>query len=56
MAFFKQIDQAVPRGLSMHVILDNLSAHKTPHVRQWLSHKDCRRWNVDITAYIEFVG
>ncbi len=27
--FFKQIDASVPRGLSVHVVLDNLSAHST---------------------------
>jgi hypothetical protein len=30
--FFKQIDTAVPRGLSVHVVLDNLSAHSAPEV------------------------
>jgi hypothetical protein len=25
--FFKQIDATVPRGLGVHVVLDNLSAH-----------------------------
>jgi transposase len=39
----------VPRGLSVHVILDNLSAHKTPEVRQWLAHKDRRRWHLHFT-------
>jgi transposase len=28
--FFKQIDAAVPRGLAVHVVLDNLSAHSAP--------------------------
>lgn len=28
--FFKQIDKSVPRGLGVHVILDNLSAHSAP--------------------------
>jgi transposase len=49
LAFFKQIDATVPRGLSVHVILDNLSAHKTPEVRQWLAHKDRRRWHLHFT-------
>jgi len=38
--FFKQIDAAVPRGLAVHVVLDNLSAHSTPAIMQWLSHRD----------------
>ncbi len=49
LVFFKQIDATVPRGLSVHVILDNLSAHKAPEVRQWLSHQDRRRWHLHFT-------
>jgi len=30
--FFKQIDASVPRGLAVHVVLDNLSAHKAPEI------------------------
>jgi len=30
--FFKQIDASVPRGLAVHVVLDNLSAHSTPAI------------------------
>ena len=37
--FFKQIDAAVPRGLAVHVVLDNLSAHSTPEIRKWLAHR-----------------
>ena len=47
--FFKQIDAAVPRGLSVHVVLDNLSAHSAPEVRKWLAHKDRRRWHLHFT-------
>ncbi len=49
LAFVKQIDATVPRGLSVHVILDNLSAHKAPEVRKWLAHKDRRRWHLHFT-------
>ena len=49
LAFFKQIDATVARGLSVHVILDNLSAHKTPEIRKWLAHKDRRRWHLHFT-------
>ena len=38
--FFKQIDATVPRGLSVHVVLDNLSAHSTPEITKWLAHRD----------------
>src|SRR6478736_2399345 len=46
LAFFKQIDATVAKGLSVHVILDNLSAHKAPEVRRWLAHKSRRRWHL----------
>lgn len=34
--FFKQIDAAVEPGLEVHLVLDNLSAHKAPAVRRWI--------------------
>jgi transposase len=47
--FFKQLDATVPRGLSVHVVLDNLSAHTAPEVTKWLAHKDRRRWHLHFT-------
>jgi transposase len=47
--FFKQIDASVPRGLAVHVVLDNLSAHTTPEIAKWLAHKDRRRWHMHPT-------
>jgi transposase len=47
--FFKQIDAAVPRGLAVHVVLDNLSAHSAPEITKWLAHKDRRRWHLHFT-------
>jgi transposase len=35
-AFLKLIDDAVEEGLEVHIILDNLSAHKAPAVKRWL--------------------
>ena len=35
-AFFDDIDAAVDPSLEVHVILDNLSAHKAPPVHRWL--------------------
>ncbi len=46
LAFFKQIDKAVPRELAIHVVLDNLSAHKGPEVRDWLAKPRQRRWHL----------
>jgi transposase len=36
LAFLRTIDNNVPTGLDVHVILDNLSTHKTPAVKSWL--------------------
>ena len=36
LALFKLIDLHVPLLLDVHVVLDNLSAHKTPLVHRWL--------------------
>ena len=35
-AFLAEIDQSVEPGLTIHVVLDNLSAHKAPPVHRWL--------------------
>lgn len=40
---------SVPRGLGVHVVLDNLSAHSTPETAKWLGHKDRRRWHLHYT-------
>ncbi len=48
--FFKQIDRSVPRGLEIHVVLDNLSAHKAPAVRDWLARpRQRQRWHLHFT-------
>lgn len=47
--FFKQIDATVPRGLAVHVVLDNLSAHSAPAITTWLAHRDRRRWHLHFT-------
>ena len=35
--FMREIDRHVQPGLEVHVILDNLSTHKTPAVKRWLA-------------------
>jgi transposase len=35
-AFLNKVNRNVPSELDVHVVLDNLSAHKTPKVHQWL--------------------
>jgi len=47
--FFKRIDASVERRLEIHVILDNLSAHKAPEVTEWLAHPRRARWHLHFT-------
>ena len=35
LAFLRQVERAYPEG-ELHVVLDNVSSHKTPAVREWL--------------------
>jgi transposase len=35
--FLATIDKAVPVGLDVHVVLDNVSTHKTPAIHRWLA-------------------
>ena len=34
--FLQRIDDAVPDGLDVHLVLDNSSTHKTPAIERWL--------------------
>jgi transposase/transposase-like protein len=34
--FLTAIDKAVPEGLEIHIVCDNLSTHKTPAIKAWL--------------------
>jgi transposase len=49
LAFFKKIDRQVPKSLDIHVVLDNLSAHKGPEVREWLADPKRKRWHLHFT-------
>ena len=40
--FLGRIERSVPKGRPIHVILDNVSSHKTPEVRRWLARHP--RW------------
>jgi transposase len=46
-AFLNTINREVPRGLQVHIILDNLSAHKAPAVHAWLLRH--RRFHLHFT-------
>ena len=37
--FLDTIDQSVPPALDVHLILDNLSTHKTPAIKRWFSRR-----------------
>jgi transposase len=49
LGFFKLIDLHVPNDFEIHVVLDNLSAHKAAPVRKWLSHNKRARWHLHFT-------
>jgi transposase len=34
--FLMQIDEEVPDGLAVHLVLDNYATHKTPAIKRWL--------------------
>ena len=49
LAFFKLIDLHVPDHIDIHVVLDNLSAHKSEPVRKWLANPKRARWQLHFT-------
>jgi transposase len=49
LAFFKYIDLHVPKDLDVHVVLDNLSAHKAEPVKKWLADPKRSRWHLHFT-------
>ena len=49
LAFFKTLDRDVPRSLAIHVVLDNVSAHKAPEVTEWLARPRQARWHLHFT-------
>jgi transposase len=46
-AFLNKINREVPAQLDVHIILDNLSTHKTPKVQRWLLRH--RRFHLHFT-------
>lgn len=49
LAFFRWIDLHVPRDQEIHIVLDNLSAHKSKEVKAWLAKPAQRRWHLHFT-------
>lgn len=39
LAFMKEVEKAAPKGQDLHIILDNLSAHKTKEVMAWVDQR-----------------
>jgi len=37
LAFLKHVDKSTPKDLDLHIILDNLSAHKTSLIKDWMA-------------------
>lgn len=46
-AFLERIDTEVPAKLDVHLVMDNLSTHKSPTVRRWLASRP--RFHVHFT-------
>jgi transposase len=44
LAFLKQLEQATPARLDIHMVLDNYATHKTPAVRRWIARHP--RWHL----------
>ena len=49
LSFFRWIDLHTPRDLEIHVVLDNLSAHKSAEVKAWLAKPRQKRWHLHFT-------
>lgn len=46
-AFLAGIEKSIPKGKAIHVVLDNVSSHKTPEVMAWLARH--KRWTFHFT-------
>ncbi len=46
-AFLDEVEAAVPAGLDVHLVLDNLKTHKTRLVHDWLAKRP--RWRLHFT-------
>ena len=46
-AFLDQVEQTLPAGLDVHVVMDNASSHKTKPIRDWFAKRP--RWHSHFT-------
>ena len=37
--FLKEIDDQIPDGLAVHIVIDNYATHKTPRIKAWLARR-----------------
>jgi transposase len=37
--FLKEIDDQIPDGLDIHIVMDNDTTHKTPKIKAWLARR-----------------
>ena len=44
LSFLKRVDEAMPKTLDIHLVVDNYSTHKHPTVKRWLAMHE--RWHV----------
>jgi transposase len=40
LAFLKEVDKKTPKGLDLHLVLDNYGTHKHPNVKAWLAEHE----------------
>ena len=45
--FLKEVDARMPRGLDVHIVMDNYATHKTPKVKAWLARRP--HWHIHFT-------
>jgi transposase len=45
--FLDEVEQNVPSGLDIHIIMDNASSHKTKQIRDWFAKRP--RWHMHFT-------
>jgi DDE superfamily endonuclease len=43
----REVERNVPRGLDVHLVMDNYATHKTEPIRKWLGSRP--RWHVHFT-------
>lgn len=41
--FLKQINGRMPKGMSVHIVMDNYATHKTAKVKAWLARRHTGR-------------